>query len=107
MNSDQAQNARLCQNFQLLIVFFIQVTEPITATVIHPFVNQFVRETRIINGDERKTGYFAGIIVRISISDITGICRSVYRIVLGYGIRSLWEQTFAPTRAPRSFLRNA
>ncbi|TFK98636.1 MFS transporter [Pterulicium gracile] len=48
--------------FQLLLVLLIQVAEPITATVIFPFVNQFVRETGITDGDERKTGYYAGMI---------------------------------------------
>ncbi|KAK2460164.1 hypothetical protein APHAL10511_007843 [Amanita phalloides] len=36
--------------------------EPITATIIYPFINQFVRETGVTGGDERTTGYFAGII---------------------------------------------
>ncbi|KAF9480008.1 major facilitator superfamily multidrug-resistance, DHA1 sub-family [Pholiota conissans] len=48
--------------FQLLSVFLIQLAEPITATVIYPFINQFVRETGITNGDEKKTGYYAGFI---------------------------------------------
>ncbi|KAF8071614.1 major facilitator superfamily multidrug-resistance, DHA1 sub-family [Lyophyllum atratum] len=48
--------------FQLFIVFLIQFAEPVTATVIYPFVNQFVRDTGITGGDERKTGYYAGII---------------------------------------------
>ena len=48
---------------QLLIVFLIQFAEPVTATVIYPFVNQFVRETGITGGDETKTGYYAGIVV--------------------------------------------
>jgi hypothetical protein len=50
--------------FQISIVFLIQFAEPITAVVIYPFINQFVRETGVTNGDERKTGYYAGIIVR-------------------------------------------
>jgi hypothetical protein len=49
--------------FQLFIVFLIQFAEPVTATVIYPFINQFVRETGVTQGDERKTGYYAGIIV--------------------------------------------
>ncbi|RDB25878.1 Protein ZINC INDUCED FACILITATOR-LIKE 1 [Hypsizygus marmoreus] len=48
--------------FQLFIIFLIQFAEPITATVIAPFVNQFVRDTGVIRGDERRTGYYAGII---------------------------------------------
>jgi hypothetical protein len=49
---------------QIFIVFLTLFSEPITAWVIFPFVNQFVRETGITQGDERKTGYYAGIIVR-------------------------------------------
>lgn len=49
---------------QLFILLYLQLAEPITSTVIYPFVNQLVRETGITGGDERKTGYFAGLIVR-------------------------------------------
>ncbi|KAG6909375.1 hypothetical protein DXG01_000814 [Tephrocybe rancida] len=48
--------------FQLFIIFLIQFAEPITATVIYPFINQFVRDTGVTRGDERKTGYYAGAI---------------------------------------------
>ncbi|KAF8872620.1 major facilitator superfamily multidrug-resistance, DHA1 sub-family [Infundibulicybe gibba] len=48
--------------FQIFILNLIQFAEPVTATVIYPFVNRFVRETGITLGDEKKTGYFAGII---------------------------------------------
>ncbi|KAF8896549.1 major facilitator superfamily multidrug-resistance, DHA1 sub-family [Infundibulicybe gibba] len=48
--------------FQFFILSLIQFAEPVTATVIYPFVNQFVQETGITLGDEKKTGYFAGII---------------------------------------------
>ncbi|KAL1949834.1 hypothetical protein VTO73DRAFT_8715 [Trametes versicolor] len=47
---------------QLFILLYLQLAEPITSTVIYPFVNQLVRETGITGGDERKTGYFAGLI---------------------------------------------
>ena len=49
---------------QIFILFLTLFSEPITGLVIYPFVNQFVRETGITQGDERKTGYYAGIIVR-------------------------------------------
>jgi len=49
---------------QLISVFLIQGAEPVTATVIYPFINQFIRDTGITKGDEAKTGYYAGIIVR-------------------------------------------
>ncbi|KAH9846218.1 major facilitator superfamily domain-containing protein [Lenzites betulinus] len=47
---------------QLFILLYLQLAEPITSTVIYPFVNQLVRETGITGGDERKTGYFAGLV---------------------------------------------
>ncbi|KAG5653635.1 hypothetical protein H0H81_011737 [Sphagnurus paluster] len=47
---------------QLSIVFLIQLAEALTASVIYPFVNQFVRDTDVTRGDESKTGYYAGII---------------------------------------------
>jgi hypothetical protein len=45
---------------QLFILFYVQLAEPIASTVIYPFVNQLVRETGITDGDEKRTGYFAG-----------------------------------------------
>ncbi|KAJ6549461.1 major facilitator superfamily domain-containing protein [Mycena sp. CBHHK59/15] len=48
--------------FQVFIILFIQFSEPVTALVIYPFIIQFVRDTGVTNGDETKTGYFAGII---------------------------------------------
>ncbi|TFY59310.1 hypothetical protein EVJ58_g5857 [Rhodofomes roseus] len=47
---------------QLFILLYIQLAEPITSTVIYPFVNQLVRKTGITGGDDDKTGYFAGLI---------------------------------------------
>ena len=49
---------------QLFFLLYLQLAEPITSTVIYPFVNQLVRQTGVTGGDERKTGYFAGLIVR-------------------------------------------
>jgi len=51
--------------FQLFLVCLIQFAEPLTASVIYPFVNQFVRATGITQGDDRKTGYYAGVIVSL------------------------------------------
>ena len=48
---------------QIFIVYLIQFAEPITATVIYPFINELIRETGITGGDETKTGYYAGIVV--------------------------------------------
>jgi hypothetical protein len=50
---------------QLAAVCWIQLAEPITATVIYPFIPQFIADTGITGGDEKKTGYYAGIIVNL------------------------------------------
>jgi len=42
----------------------MQFCEPIAAAVILPFVFRLVNETGVTQGDEDKTGYYAGIIVR-------------------------------------------
>jgi hypothetical protein len=48
---------------QIAILLLVQMPEQLTASVIYPFVNQLVRSTGITGGNERKTGYYAGLIV--------------------------------------------
>ena len=55
---------------QLMVVSLIQFAEPVTAAVIYPFINQFVRTTGVTGGNEEKTGYFAGMIVRTWFYDL-------------------------------------
>ncbi len=50
---------------QLFIVSLLQGSEPLTSSIIFPFVNQAVRESGITGGDETKTGYYAGAIVSL------------------------------------------
>ncbi|KAF7323569.1 Protein ZINC INDUCED FACILITATOR-LIKE 1 [Mycena kentingensis (nom. inval.)] len=50
---------------QLAVTVLIQASEGLSATVIFPFVPQFVQDTGITGGDERKTGYYAGILESI------------------------------------------
>ncbi|GLB43326.1 putative major facilitator superfamily protein [Lyophyllum shimeji] len=50
---------------QLFIIIFIQIAEPVTSTVIYPFVNDLVRTLGITNGDEKKTGYYVGLVESI------------------------------------------
>ena len=49
---------------QITLALLILHAEPVAATVIFPFIPEFIRRTGITNGDEKKTGYYAGIIVR-------------------------------------------
>ena len=71
-HQQQRQKRTPLPKFQLFVVFFAQFSEPITAIVIYPFINQFVQDTGITNGDPRKTGYYAGIIVRGSSHGVLG-----------------------------------
>ncbi|KAF7290029.1 hypothetical protein HMN09_01307900 [Mycena chlorophos] len=50
---------------QLTIAVLVQAAEGLSAFVIFPFIPQFVRDTGITGGDERKTGYWAGVLESI------------------------------------------
>ncbi|KAI9452905.1 hypothetical protein BJY52DRAFT_1418548 [Lactarius psammicola] len=43
----------------------LQLAEPITSLAINPYINQLVSELPIVGGDERKVGYYAGLIVSL------------------------------------------
>ncbi|KAI0671692.1 MFS general substrate transporter [Trametes maxima] len=47
---------------QILILLLMQLAEPITSQCIYPFINQLVSELDITGGDEKKVGYYAGLI---------------------------------------------
>ncbi|KAF8150913.1 major facilitator superfamily domain-containing protein [Crassisporium funariophilum] len=47
---------------QIAIVLLLQVCEPITSQSIYPYINQLISELDITGGDERKVGYYAGMI---------------------------------------------
>ncbi|KAI0635883.1 MFS general substrate transporter [Trametes polyzona] len=47
---------------QIFILLLMQLAEPITSQCIYPFINQLVRELDITGGDEKKVGYYAGMI---------------------------------------------
>ncbi|KAJ7746327.1 member of major facilitator superfamily multidrug-resistance, DHA1 sub-family [Mycena metata] len=48
--------------FQLTIVLFLQLAEPLTSNVIYPFAPELIRDIGITNGDETKVGYYVGIL---------------------------------------------
>jgi len=62
-SSSAKTQARGLPTFQIFILFYIQLAEPITSTVIYPFVNDAIRRVGITGGDESKTGFYAGLIV--------------------------------------------
>ncbi|KAH7920401.1 MFS transporter [Leucogyrophana mollusca] len=47
---------------QISILLMVGLIEPVSAQCIYPFINQLVRELDITGGDERKVGYYAGLI---------------------------------------------
>jgi hypothetical protein len=51
---------------QSFTVFFIQLSEPVTALVVYPFIVQLVRDTGVTHGNEALTGYYAGFIVGLN-----------------------------------------
>ncbi|KAK7043862.1 hypothetical protein VNI00_008028 [Paramarasmius palmivorus] len=60
--SDERPRSTPLPKLQIALVLLIVCTEPITATVIYPFIPKFIRSTGITGGDEKRTGYYAGII---------------------------------------------
>ncbi|KAN0138298.1 Major facilitator superfamily domain containing protein [Lactarius tabidus] len=57
---------------QILVLLMLQLTEPITSLSINPYINQLVSELPVVGGDERKIGYYAGLIMSIRLSDKVG-----------------------------------
>jgi hypothetical protein len=49
---------------QLSVVIGTQIAESVTSTVIYPFVNDLVRSIGVTRGEEKKTGYYVGAVVR-------------------------------------------
>ncbi|PFH51086.1 hypothetical protein AMATHDRAFT_75169 [Amanita thiersii Skay4041] len=51
--------------FQLSIVLFLQLSEPLTSQVIYPFSPELIRDIGITHGNEKKVGYYVGIMQSI------------------------------------------
>ncbi|KAH8993670.1 major facilitator superfamily domain-containing protein [Lactarius deliciosus] len=49
----------------MVVLFLLELCEPITSQSIKPYINQLVSELPIVGGDERKVGYYAGFIVSL------------------------------------------
>ncbi|KAJ7116527.1 major facilitator superfamily domain-containing protein, partial [Mycena epipterygia] len=47
---------------QLSVIMLIQICEPLASQSIYPYINQLVSELDITGGDEKKVGYYAGLI---------------------------------------------
>ncbi|KDQ06794.1 hypothetical protein BOTBODRAFT_234812 [Botryobasidium botryosum FD-172 SS1] len=47
---------------QLATILVIQAAEPFSSTVIYPFINQLISDIGITGGDEKRIGYYAGLV---------------------------------------------
>lgn len=50
---------------QISLLLLLLLSEPVTSLSINPYINQLVSELSIIGGDERKVGYYAGVLVSL------------------------------------------
>ncbi|KAF8267048.1 major facilitator superfamily domain-containing protein [Lactarius quietus] len=50
---------------QILVLLLLQLSEPITFSSIKPYINQLVSELPVVGGDERKVGYYSGLIMSL------------------------------------------
>jgi MFS family permease len=50
---------------QISVLLLLLLAEPITSLSINPYINQLVSELSIVGGDERKVGYYAGVLVSL------------------------------------------
>jgi hypothetical protein len=94
------------------LVLLMQFCEPLTATVIFPFIFRLVNDTGVTEGNEDKTGYYAGIIVRplflrlgsTALQSCPGIdilsCRDVLRPTMGETFGQDRPQASRVDRAP-------
>ncbi|KAJ3568782.1 hypothetical protein NP233_g5486 [Leucocoprinus birnbaumii] len=58
----QKPRASPLPKLQIAIIVLLQLCEPISSQSIIPYINQLVSELDITGGDERKVGYYAGLI---------------------------------------------
>ncbi|KAF8875931.1 major facilitator superfamily transporter [Infundibulicybe gibba] len=56
------QNPTPLPKVQIGIVLLLQLCEPITSLSVYPYINQLISELDITGGDERRVGYYAGLI---------------------------------------------
>nr|GAT52467.1 major facilitator superfamily multidrug-resistance DHA1 sub-family [Mycena chlorophos] len=50
---------------QISVILLIQVCEPIASQSIYPYINQLIFELDVTGGDEKKVGYYAGLVRRV------------------------------------------
>ncbi|KAI6165697.1 MFS general substrate transporter [Pisolithus thermaeus] len=62
LENSQAKMKTPLPKVQLGLTLFVLFSEPMSSLYIFPFINQLIRELGITGGDDRKIGYYAGVI---------------------------------------------
>ncbi|KAI6115686.1 major facilitator superfamily domain-containing protein [Pisolithus croceorrhizus] len=62
LENSQAKAKTPLPKTQLGLTLFVLFSEPMSAQYIFPFINQLIRELGVTGGDDRKIGYYAGVI---------------------------------------------
>ncbi|KAI6025157.1 MFS general substrate transporter [Pisolithus microcarpus] len=62
LEDSQAKTKTPLPKIQLGLTLFVLFSEPMSAQYIFPFINQLIRELGVTGGDDRKIGYYAGVI---------------------------------------------
>lgn len=47
---------------QIYIILLLQLCEPLTSQSIYPYINQLIRDLGVTDGDEKKVGFYAGLV---------------------------------------------
>ncbi|KAI6025166.1 hypothetical protein PISMIDRAFT_90617 [Pisolithus microcarpus 441] len=62
LENSQAKTKTPLPKLQLGLTLFVLFSEPISSQYIFPFINQLIRELGVTGGDDRKIGYYAGVV---------------------------------------------
>ncbi|KAK1224232.1 hypothetical protein PQX77_012854 [Marasmius sp. AFHP31] len=71
---------------QIALVMLMQICEPLASQSIYPYINQLVSELDITGGDEKKVGYYAGLI-----RSVNALLRVIANF-LGSGYQSMFNR---------------
>ncbi|KAJ2934959.1 hypothetical protein H1R20_g2101, partial [Candolleomyces eurysporus] len=61
-STPKIQKATPLPKLQIAIVLMLQICEPVCSQSIYPYINELVSTLDIVKGDEKKIGYYAGLI---------------------------------------------
>ncbi|KAI5990099.1 MFS general substrate transporter [Pisolithus albus] len=62
LENSEAKTKTPLPKVQLGLTLFVLFSQPMSSQYIFPFINQLIRELGVTGGDDRKIGYYAGVI---------------------------------------------